>query len=306
MYKKFFGFSENPFNVNPDPRFLVNTPNTEEALAVLTYGIQNRKGFVLLSGEVGTGKTTLLNKLLEWLRDEGLPTAFVFNPRLSVVQFFDFMMADFGIHCESRLKSQVLMRLNQWLLDQYRAGQTAVLIVDEGQNLPLQVMEEIRLLTNLETSTEKLLQIVISGQPELDLKLRQPELRQLRQRITLRCKTYPLTLEETAGYIAARLRMAGGDGRPIFNSEAIEAVYRYSRGIPRIINLLCEHALIGAFVDQQRSVPAESIETVAHEFELHEVAPVAPPALPGAGENTRLMEALQSFATLMDRLRRRD
>jgi type II secretory pathway predicted ATPase ExeA len=147
---------------------------------------------------------------------------------------------------------------------------------------------------------------VLSGQPELDLKLKQPELRQLRQRITLRCRTYPLTLQETGGYIAERLRIAGGDGRPIFNGQAVEAIYRYSRGIPRVINLLCEHALISAFVDQQILVPAETIETVAHEFELHEVAPTAPPVLPDASENARVMEALQSFATLMDRLRRPD
>ena len=304
MYKKFFGLTDNPFNVNPDPRFLVNTPQTEEALSVLTYGIQNRKGFVLLSGEVGTGKTTLLNKLLEGLREEGVPTAFIFNPRLSVLQFFEFMMADFGIRSETGSKSQCLMRLNLWLLDQYRAGQTAVLIVDEAQNLPLQVMEEVRLLTNLETATEKLLQIVLSGQTELDLKLRQPELRQLRQRITLRCKTCPLTLEETSHYIAERLRIAGADGRAIFDSEAVETIHKYSHGIPRVINLLCEHGLISAFVDRQTSVPAQSIETVAQEFELHEVAPVAPAALPYVGESAKLMEALQSFATLMDRLRR--
>lgn len=306
MYKKFFGLRENPFNVSPDPRYLFTTRHTEEALSCLTYGIQNRKGFVLLSGEVGTGKTTLINKFLEWLHREGLPTAFVFNPRLSVTQFFDFMMADFGITCDSRLKSQVLMRLNHWLLERYRAGETAVLIVDEAQNLSLQVLEEIRLLTNLETYTEKLLQIVLSGQPELELKLRQPELRQLRQRITLRCGTYPLTLEETGGYIAGRLGVAGVNGQWIFSPEAVEAVHKYSRGIPRVINLLCEHALISAFVDQQRLVPAETVETVAHEFELHEIAPTAPPALAAGGENLRVMEALQNFATLMDRLRRPD
>ena len=172
MYKKFFGLRESPFNVNPDPRYLFLTEHTQEALSVLTYGIQNRKGFILLSGEVGTGKTTLVNKLLEWLHREAMPTAFLFNSRLYVTQFFDFVMADFGLTCESRLKSQVLMRLNHWLLERYRAGETAVLIIDEAQNLSLQLLEEIRLLTNLETATEKLLQIVLSGQPELELKLK--------------------------------------------------------------------------------------------------------------------------------------
>ncbi len=306
MYKKFFGLGENPFNVNPDPRFLFSTRHTDEAFAVLTYGIQARKGFVTLTGEVGTGKTTLLNKLLDWLHEQSLATAFVFNSRLNVTQFLDFMMADFGIACDTRLKSQVLIRLNQWLLERYRAGETAVLIVDEAQNLSPQVLEEIRLLTNLETATEKLLQIVLSGQPELEQKLNQPGLRQLRQRITLRCRTYPLSLEETSGYIQERLRVAGGDGSPIFSQEAVEAAHRYARGIPRVVNLLCEHALISAFVDQKRPVRAATIDEVAREFDLHRIDPIAQPVeAPGAsGENASLMEALQNLATLVDRLRR--
>ncbi|HUI41175.1 MAG TPA: AAA family ATPase [Terriglobia bacterium] len=303
MYKKFFGLRENPFNVNPDPRYLFLTEHTEEALASLTYGIQNRRGFVLLSGEVGTGKTTLVNKLLDWVHNQSFSTAFLFNPRLSVAEFFDFMMADFGIPCESNQKSQVLMRLNHWLLERYKNGETAVLIVDEAQDLSLRLLEEIRLLTNLETSTEKLLQIVLSGQPELEEKLRQPELRQLRQRITLRCKTYPLTLAETGGYIDRRLGIAGANGQPTFTPEAVELIHRYSRGIPRVVNLLCEHSLIGAFVDQIRPVPATIVDTVAHEFELHEIEPTAPPQL-HRFEDRQLREALQGMATLMDRLRR--
>lgn len=309
MYKKFFGLKENPFNVNPDPRYLFLTRHAQEALACLTYGIQSRKGFILLTGEVGTGKTTLLNRLLDWLHGEQISTAFVFNSRLNVTQFFDFMVADFGIPCESlsakTRKSQVLLRLNQWLLERYRSGKTAALIVDEAQNLSPQVLEEIRLLTNLETSTEKLLQIVLSGQPELEQKLNQVQLRQLRQRITLRCKTYPLTLEETQGYIAERSRIAGADGQPLFSLGAVDAVYNYARGIPRVINLLCEHALISAFVDQRKPVSAETIDEVAHEFQLDEVEPIAPPAVPDVtAENLRLAEALQSLATLVDRLRR--
>ena len=306
MYKKFFGLRENPFNVNPDPRFLFSTRHTEEAFAVLTYGIQARKGFITLTGEVGTGKTTLLNKLLDWLHEQSLATAFVFNSRLNVTQFLDFMMADFGITCDTRLKSQVLIRLNQWLLERYRAGETAVLIVDEAQNLSQQVLEEIRLLTNLETATEKLLQIVLSGQPELEQKLNQPGLRQLRQRITLRCRTYALTMEETAGYIQERLQIAGADGLSIFSAEAIEAVHRYARGIPRVVNLLCEHALISAFVDQKRPVQVGTIDEVAREFDLHRIDPIAQPVeqAGASGENASLMEALQNLATLVDRLRR--
>ena len=314
MYKKFFGLKENPFNVNPDPRYLFLTPHTQEALACLTYGIETRKGFILLTGEVGTGKTTLINKLLEWLHKERVFTAFVFNPRLSVSQFFDFMMADFGIPCESHQKGQMLLKLNQWLLDRYRAGERAVLIVDEAQNLSPQMLEEIRLLTNLETSTEKLLQIVLAGQPELEQKLNQPELRQLRQRITLRAKTRQLTLEETQGYIEERLRIAGAENLDLFTPEAVAAVHRYARGIPRVTNLLCEHALVSSFADEKTPVPAEVVEEVARDFDLHIVDPLAqapPPAtplgIPSApgtnGHQPPVIESLlQAINTLVDRL----
>jgi general secretion pathway protein A len=276
MYKNFFGLKENPFNVNPDPRYLYLTQHIQEALACLTYGIETRKGFILLTGEVGTGKTTLLNKLLDWLHEQNIYTAFVFNPRLSVTQFFDFMMADFGIPCDTRIKSQMLLTLNHWLLERYQAGERAVLIVDEAQNLSPEMLEEIRLLTNLETSTEKLLQIVLAGQPELHQKLVQPELRQLRQRITLRAKTRPLTLEETRGYITERLRTAGGRPEDIFSPEAVERLHRHAGGIPRITNLLAEHALISAFVDQQKPISPEIVDAVAIETEFCEPVPVAP------------------------------
>jgi general secretion pathway protein A len=275
MYQQFFGLRESPFNVNPDPRYLFWTRPIQEALAGLTYGIQNRKGIILLTGEVGTGKTTLLNRLLGWLRGQRVATAYIFNSRLGVNDLFDLMMAEFEIPCESREKSQVVLRLNQWLLERYRAGETAVLIVDEAQNLSADVLEEIRLLTNLETSTEKLLQIVLTGQPELEEKLKAPHVRQLRQRITLRCRTAPLTIEETFGYIAERLRIAGANCEPIFSKEAIETVHLYSCGIPRVVNLLCEHSMINAYVDSLRPVPAHIVEEVAREFQLDEIAPVA-------------------------------
>ncbi|HWG58158.1 MAG TPA: AAA family ATPase [Candidatus Acidoferrales bacterium] len=304
MYHKFFGLRESPFNVNPDPRYLYLTRQTQESLAGLTYGIQNRKGFILLTGEVGTGKTTLLNRLLDWLRSQRMSTAFIFNSKLEVSQLFDFMMAEFEIPCESREKSQVLMRLNHWLLDRYRAGESAVLIVDEAQNLSADVLEEIRLLTNLETSTEKLLQIVLTGQPELEEKLKLPQLRQLRQRITLRCRTAPLTLEETFGYIAERLRIAGANGEPVFSREAIETIHLYSRGIPRVTNLLCEHALINAFVDSIRPVPAHLVEEVAREFQLDEIAPTVPVGILSQAERAANTQALlQNLDDLLGRLR---
>lgn len=304
MYKKFFGLKENPFNVNPDPRYLYVTRQTQEALACLTYGIQCRRGFVMLTGEVGTGKTTLLNKLLSWLQRYRVATSFVFNPCLDPSQFLEYMMADFGLCAEARQKGQLLMRLNKWLLERYRVGGTAVLIVDEAQNLSAEVLEEIRLLTNLETSTEKLLQIVLSGQPELEAKLNRPELRQLRQRIVLRCKTQPLAPEETQHYVASRLHVAGADSKPIFTPEAVDAVHTFARGIPRLINTLCEHSLISAFAEQKRPIPVETVQEVAHEFQL-DVVDALPASVPAAGdENARLMEAVQMLATLMDKLRR--
>jgi general secretion pathway protein A len=276
MYKSFYGLKENPFNVNPDPRFLFLTKQIEEALTGLMYGIQTRKGFITLTGEVGTGKTTLINRLLDWLHHRRARTAFLFNSRMNSSQLFDFILAEFDIPCESKSKSQQLLKLNHWLLERYRDGETVVLIIDEAQNLTYPVLEEIRLLTNLETSTEKLLQIVLSGQPELEEKLKLPQLRQLRQRIMLRCRTTPLSEEQTRDYIVERLRIGGASGEPIFSAKTIETVHLYSLGIPRVINLLCEHSLVNGFVEQQRPIQPKIVEEVAHEFQLDEVEPVPP------------------------------
>jgi general secretion pathway protein A len=271
MYKSFYGLKENPFNVNPDPRFLYMTKQIEESLTGLMYGIQTRKGFITLTGEVGTGKTTLVNRLLDWLHSRQARTAFLFNSRMNSSQLFDFILAEFDIQCDSKSKSQQLMKLNSWLLDRYTNGETVVLIIDEAQNLTYPVLEEIRLLTNLETSTEKLLQIVLSGQPELEEKLKLPQLRQLRQRIMLRCRTKPFLQEQTQEYIVERLRIAGASGAPIFSPKAVEAVHMYSMGIPRVINLLCEHSLVNAFADQMRPIQPAIVEEVAREFQLDEV-----------------------------------
>jgi general secretion pathway protein A len=308
MYKEFFGLRANPFNVNPDPRYLFLTRHTEEALACLTYGIQSRKGFVLLTGEVGTGKTTLINKLLEWLRLQQVATAFIFNSRLNTAQFLDYMMADFGIPCDSKDKSQILLRLYNWLLDRYRAGETAVLIVDEAQNLTEEVLEEIRMLTNLETFTEKLLQIVLVGQPELEEKLRQPQLRQLRQRLSLRAKTHELTLVETKAYVQQRLRIAGSNGQEIFDPEAVISIHGYANGIPRVINLLCEHCLVSAFVDQQSVIKSPVVDNVARDLDLADnlaTRAMMPPAAVGQ-EKFDLVDTLRSLANLADRLREDD
>ena len=300
MYKKFFGLKESPFKVNPDPRYLFLTPGIQEALASLAYGIRGRRGIILLTGEVGTGKTTLLHMILDWLRQNRAATAFIFNTNLTTTELFECLMADLGIPCESHSKSEILMRLNRWLLDRYSNGQMAVLIVDEAQSLSDQVLEEIRFLTNLETSTDKLLQVVLSGQPELEEKLRQPHLRQLRQRITVRCRTNPLTLEETQGYIAERLRIAGASNGSLFSPEAVESIYRHARGIPRVTNVLCEHALINCFADQQKTVTSAHIEGVAHEFELDR---------PTAQQSTRAEDlssverVLRDLSTVLERMR---
>ena len=305
MYKSFFGLKENPFNVNPDPRYLFLTKQIEEALSGLMYGIQTRKGFITLTGEVGTGKTTLVNRLLDWLHLRRTRTAFLFNSRMNSSQLFDFILAEFDIHCETRSKSQQLMKLNHWLLERYRAGETAVLIVDEAQNLTFPVLEEIRLLTNLETSTEKLLQIVLSGQPELEEKLKLPQLRQLRQRITLRCKTMPMSKEQTHDYVRERLRIAGAPAASvIFSEKAMETVHLYSMGIPRVINLLCEHALINSFVDQKQTVEPRVIEEVAREFQLDEVEPIAPSAsLRQDGEVFQSEAFIQNLGEALSRFR---
>ncbi|MHB8302095.1 MAG: ExeA family protein [Acidobacteriaceae bacterium] len=242
-------------------------PHTREALACLEYGISARKGFTVLTGEVGTGKTTLLRCALSSFNNRRVSTAFVFNPRLDVLDFLEFVLTDFGLAPATRTKSGMLLQLNRWLVERFRSQETCVVVIDEAQNLSWDLLEEIRLLTNLETSSEKLLQIILSGQPELEEKLRHPSVRQLRQRVSLWCRTQALTLEQTHGYIAERLRIAGA-GSPLFSSQALDLVSRYSRGIPRIINLLCEHALVLGYVEQIRPISARIVETVAAELEL--------------------------------------
>jgi len=268
MYKRFFGLRENPFNGNPDPRYLYFTPNTRKALEQLTYGVQNGRGLILLTGEVGAGKTTLVNHLLNWLRQRNTPTAFIFNSHLTVNHLLDFILSDFGVPIDFRLNGNMLIRLKLWLMERHQANEKPVLIVDEAQGLSIEALEEVRLLLNLEVGAEKLLQIVLVGQPELEDKLRRPELRQIRQRIELRCSTTPLGLEETHSYIAERLRIAGADGTPIFPAETMDAAHAYSKGIPRVINLLCEHALINAYAEQCPQVPVWAVEEAAHDFLL--------------------------------------
>jgi general secretion pathway protein A len=271
MYKQFFHLESEPFTINPDPRFLCMMPHTREALACLQHGIASRKGFMVLTGEVGTGKTTLLRHTLNALHRTRIHSAFIFNPRLEIVDFLEFVLSDFGLTPVSRNKSSMIIQLNRWLIDRYRDGEICVIVVDEAQNCSTELLEEIRLLTNLETSSQKLAQIVLSGQPELESKLRQPNVRQLRQRIALWCRTKPLTLTQTAEYIAGRLRIAGTTAE-IFLPDAIQLIHKASHGIPRIINLICENALIFAYVDQFRQVPASVAYAAIQDLNLEDDA----------------------------------
>jgi general secretion pathway protein A len=276
VYKSFFGLKKNPFNVNPDPAYLYLTAQMRQALDELSYGIESRKGLMLLTGEAGTGKTTLVNHLLLWLEHKGAKTAFIFNSHLDSDQLFDFIISDFEIPVTPQAQANPLLTFNDWLLERFRAHDLVVLIVDEAQGLPVHVLEEIRLLCNMETPNEKLLQIVLVGQPELELKLKRPDLRQLHQRISLRCKTAPLSLQETGAYIEDRLHTAGSRDAEIFLPEAVEAIHSFSRGIPRVVNLLCDNALIHAYVEQQRAIPAGIIEEVAREMQFDDFRPMSP------------------------------
>ena len=268
MYEQFYNLRERPFNLTPDPRFIYFTEKHCEALANLVYGIRERKGFIVLSGEVGTGKTTLISALLDTLERTGILSAFVFNPVLSTPEFFEYLLADLNLKCDTRSKSQVLIKLNSLLLERYRTGQATVLIVDEAQNLSTELLEEIRLLTNLETASEKLLQIVLVGQPELSLKLNSPELRQLKQRVSLRCNLDPLTLFETKEYIRTRLEIAGQPNQQIFPDSSITEIYRFSGGIPRLINSICDNALLAGYACDSKVVDTSMIYEVVDDLEL--------------------------------------
>jgi general secretion pathway protein A len=268
IYNAYFGFSENPFNISPDPEFLYRSPQHEEALANLIYGVRSRKGFIVLSGEVGTGKTTMLECLRDYLDSQRVEFAFIFNSRLTPEQFFEMIAYDFDLQCDRKSKTEVLFALNSLLIQQAERGRTCVLIVDEAHNLELDVLEEVRLLGNLETRQGKLMQIILAGQPELDRKLDSPNLRNLKQRIVLRCSLNPLTPPETSAYVETRLARAGMPNQRIFSSELLEEIYKRSRGIPRLINLLCDNLLVTAFAMEQRVTNIEMLDEVCQDLRL--------------------------------------
>jgi type II secretory pathway predicted ATPase ExeA len=268
MYNAFFGFKQNPFNMSPGPSFLFRSAQHEEALANLKYGVMTRKGFIALTGEVGTGKTTMLECLRDFLRAQQIAFASLFNSRLTVEQFFEMLAYDFELECNQRSKTEVLLALNGMLIDRAAAGRTTVLIVDEAHNLEWDVLEEVRLLGNLESRRGKLLQIVLSGQPELDRKLDATEYRQLKQRIALRCALRNFEREETAAYINWRLERAGVPDQTIFPIELIDGIHLRSQGIPRIINAICDNLLLTAFALETKTVTLDMLDEVAADMRL--------------------------------------
>ena len=268
MYNAFFGFKLNPFNLSPDPHFLYRSDQHEEALANLIYGVQSRKGFIVLTGEVGTGKTTMLECLRDYLFAQRIEFAFIFNSRITPIEFFEMIAYDLDLKCTRTSKTEVLFALHQILLQQASHGRTTVLLVDEAHNLEWDVLEEIRMMGNLENRNGKLLQIILAGQPELDRKLDAANLRQLKQRIVLRCNLRPFQEEETLDYIHNRMAKAGMPEQTIFSSELISDIHLRSQGIPRIINAICDNLLLTCFALEVQTATVEMLDEVSNDMRL--------------------------------------
>ena len=306
MYKTFYNLRVNPFEITPDPSFLFSTPHHNEALASLYYGVRTRKGFVVLTGEVGTGKTLLVRCVLELLRRTGVSFAYVFNPSLSALEFVRYIAGDFGLPVAGKAKDEIILSLSSFLLDRHQRKLSTLLVVDEAHLLKPELLEEIRLLTNLETTQQKLLQIVLAGQPELDQMLDSFELRQLKQRIALRCHLEPLNEQETAGYIQRRLQIAGAPSGMVFSELAAEAIYRHSRGFPRTINTLCENALLSGYARRADIIPAEIVDEVANDLRLGVISRPEDKAVSAATtkeqEKDELLRAVKTLLELHDYL----
>jgi general secretion pathway protein A len=276
MYLEHYALLRSPFEMTPDPAFLYLGDAHREGLATLVYGVNARKGFVLLTGEVGTGKTTLLHSLLAQL-DRDTLAAFIFNPRLEPLDFFRVLFDEYGIETPCHTKAEFLLALNRFLIGRLEKNLTTLLIVDEAQNLSAEMLEEIRLLSNLETPRSKLIQIMLVGQPELWEMLSRPELRQLRQRIVLRHHLRPFDRDDTEHYVEERLRLAGYTGKPLFKNAALELLHEVSGGVPRVINIVCDGALLLGFGRGLRVIGASEIGEVAHDLGLGTGGAGAPP-----------------------------
>ena len=267
MYNNHFGFSESPFSITPDPRFFYTNPVYQEAYANLCYGIEKKKGFIVITGEAGTGKSTMLRRLMRNLGDT-IHCAFIFNTDLTFPELLRVALHDLGLSPQETNKVSMLQGLNDYLLGQLKRGQIVSVLVDEAQNLSAEALEGLRLLSNLETDQEKLLQIVLMGQPELERKLDQPTLRQLKQRIAVQCRLEPLQEKEVGPYIDFRLRAVGYEGRGLFRREAVHQIAFYSKGIPRLMNIICDNALLNAYASSQQTVSADIIREVARDLRL--------------------------------------
>ena len=266
MYNDYYGFTQAPFNLTPDPRFLFLSDKHREAVNYLLFGLYNRKGFMQLTGEVGAGKTTICRYLLQQL-DERYKTALILNPCMTSLQLTRTILEEFGVKTTKKDRNAYLQALNEFLLDLVANGQDAVLIIDEAQDLTLELLEQVRLLSNLETDEHKLLQIVLIGQPELRDKLNDPRLRQLRQRITVRYHLRPLTRREMHEYIQRRIHIAGGNGRPCFSPMALRRLYRYSGGVPRLINAACDMTLLAGYVTQSEYLTYRLVRRAIRDLE---------------------------------------
>lgn len=302
MYKQFFRLKYNPFEMTPDPAFLVSTKEHKEALAALYYGIHNHKGFVVVTGEVGTGKTLLIRCLLQLLKGRDIGYSYIFNSLLSPAEFLQYIATELGLSVAGKSKGETLLALGSLLVERHQQKLTTVVIIDEAHHLSAEVLEEVRLLTNLETANDKLLQILLVGQPELDEKLDSFELRQLKQRVSLRAELQPLSQEGAQSYIIRRLELAGADRETqgIFTPAAVSTVYRYSRGIPRLINTICENALIASYARQTRTVSPEVIDEVAADLHIGRVtqspASASPAGIPSISD--QLVESFRLFLEL--------
>jgi len=279
MYEEFFGFVEKPFSLTPDPKYLYRSESHANAFELLQYSVRRREGFVVVTGDIGTGKTTLCRALLEQI-DRRTFTALVLNPFLSEDDLLKLILQDFGVVSRDEVKSgrlagvskqELIDTLYDFLLGLLPLQASAVLIIDEAQNLPLQVLEQLRILSNLETDKEKLLQIIMVGQLNLQPLLRSPELRQLDQRVSIRYQLKPLTRDEMAAYITHRLHVAGGDHAVSFTPKALQYVHQYSGGIPRLVNLVCDRSLLGAFSARSNKVTHDLVERAAETLDLQPV-----------------------------------
>ena len=266
MYTQFYGFKERPFEITPDPDFLFLSESHREALAHMIYAARDRKGFTVITGEVGTGKTTLVQAFLSQLNGK-VKTAYIFNPKLTSLDFLRYICEDFGLKEEKHSKGQYIAQLHNFLLEHYSRGEQAILIVDEAQTLPPALLEEVRLLTNLETPKSKLLQVILVGQPELNAVLNSHPFRQLKQRVSLRYHLQPLDEEDTKKYIENRLISAGATDPHIFTAKAMEKIYTYSQGIPRLINTISDNALLAGYSENKKIIGPKMIKEANQKLE---------------------------------------